>query len=409
MIDARARDAADPLAPLREAFDLPPGKTYLDGNSLGALSHRVRERVSSVVSAQWGEDLIESWNRHDWISLPQTVGEQIAPLIGAGPGQVVCSDSISINLFKLLATALALRPGRRVILSEQGNFPTDLYMAEGLAGLLGAERCELRLASAGDLGQALDEEVAVLLLTQVNFRDGRLHDMAGLTRAAQRAGALVLWDLAHSAGVIPMQLDRWQVDMAVGCGYKFLNGGPGAPAFLYLAERHQGRVQQPLCGWMGHRRVFDFSATYEPAEDIRAMLSGTPGILGMAALGAALELFEGTAISALREKSIALTEFCIQLTELSPELGSFRLLSPRAPEQRGSQVSLAHPQAFPISQALIADGIVVDFRAPDILRMGFAPLYNSFADVERAIEALAAIMREQRYLQPRFQHRGLVT
>ncbi len=409
MADASYPAAGDPLAHLREAFELPAGKIYLDGNSLGALPRRVRQRVEQVVAGEWGQDLIASWNSHGWIDLPVTTGEQVAPLLGAAPGQVICTDSISVNLFKLLSTALALRPGRRVILSEAGNFPTDLYMAEGLAGLLGPERCELRAVETGDLAGALGDEVAVLLLTQVDFRSGRLHDMAGLTAAAHRSGALVLWDLAHSAGVVPLELDAWQVDMAVGCGYKFLNGGPGAPAFLYLAARHQGAAPQPLSGWMGHRRAFDFAPHYEPAQDIRAFLSGTPGIIGMAALSAALELYEGVSIDRLREKSLALTGTIIRRWEQSGVLGALGLATPRAPERRGSQVSLTHPEAYAIAQALIAEGIVVDFRAPDILRMGVSPMYNSFEEVERAMDALESILRGQRYLDPRFRQRRRVT
>jgi len=401
-------DAEDPLAGLRESFELPAGKVYLDGNSLGALPRGVQERISKLLQQEWGEDLIASWNGHNWIDLPRKVGEKIAPLVGAAPGQVICTDSISVNLFKLISTALALRPGRTVVLSQEDNFPTDLYMAEGLAGLLGQERCQLRAVSANRLLSSLDEDVAVLMLTQVNFRDGRLHDMAGITKAAQAKGALVLWDLAHSAGVIPIELDNWKVDMAVGCGYKYLNGGPGAPAFLFLAQRHQDQVTQPLSGWMGHKDAFEFSPEYQPAAGMQRYLAGTPGILGMAALDAALDVFEGISLDAIRKKSSALTQ-CFIDQILARGLPGIRLLSPRRAEHRGSQVSLTHPQGFAISQALIERGIIVDYRAPGIIRFGFSPLYNRFTDVDRAVTALSELLRDQDYLATRFTNKAVVT
>ena len=401
-------DARDPLADLRDRFDLPEGKVYLDGNSLGALPRGVRRRVEDAVTRQWGHDLISAWNTHGWIDLPRRVGNRIAPLVGAAPGQVICCDSISVNLFKLLATGLALRPGRRVILSQQDNFPTDLYMGEGLAGLLGTERCELRAVPEKDLVGALGEEVAVLMLTHVNFRDGRRHDMAALTREAQRRGILVLWDLAHSAGVMPVELDKCEVDMAVGCGYKYLNGGPGAPAFLYLASRNQDQTGQPLSGWMGHKNPFEFSPAYTPASGIDRYLGGTPGILGLAALDAALDVFDGINMDAIRQKSVDLTQaFIDTVAELG--LPGIRLLSPEQPEKRGSQVSLSHPNGFAVAQALIERGVIVDFRAPDIVRFGFSPLYNRFADVGLACQALERVVRSREYLEPRFAVQSLVT
>ena len=314
-----------------------------------------------------------------------------------------------MNLFKLLASALKLQPGRRFIVSEADNFPTDLYMAEGLRELLGPERCDLRAIPRDGLIDALDEDVAVLMLTQVNFRTGEMHDMARLTRAAHDAGALVLWDLAHSDGVLPVQLDDCGVDMAVGCGYKFLNGGPGAPAFLYLAEALQNRVQQPLTGWMGHRRAFDFVPGYEAAQGIEHYLSGTPGILGMVALDEALSLFDGLDLNAVRAKSLALTETFMKGVAATPALSSFRCLTPGDPQRRGSQVSLAHEHGYAIAQALIEEGIIVDFRAPDIVRFGFAPLYISFADVAKALAALTGVMVSERYREPRFSERARVT
>lgn len=401
-------DAEDPLAGLRKSFELPPGKVYLDGNSLGALPRGVQERISKLLQQEWGEDLIASWNSHNWIDLPRKVGEKIAPLVGAAPGQVICTDSISVNMFKLISTALALRPGRTVVLSQEDNFPTDLYMAEGLAGLLGPERCQLRAVSENRLLSSLDEDVAVLMLTQVNFRDGRLHNMAAITKATQAKGALVLWDLAHSAGVVPIELDAWNVDMAVGCGYKYLNGGPGAPSFLYLARRHQDQVTQPLSGWMGHKNAFEFSPEYVAAAGMQRYLAGTPGILGMAALDAALDVFEGISLDAIRKKSSALTQ-CFIDEILARGLPGMRLLSPRRAEHRGSQVSLTHPQGFAISQALIERNIVVDFRAPGVIRFGFSPLYNQFTDVDKAVTALSELLRDQDYLDARFSEKAEVT
>ncbi|MEQ8517043.1 MAG: kynureninase, partial [Chromatocurvus sp.] len=355
-------DRDDPLRGMRDAFDLPNGRVYLDGNSLGALPRCASERVREVVDQQWGRDLITSWNVHDWVNLPLRVGEKIAPLIGAAPGQVICCDSISVNLFKLLATALALRSPRRVILTCAGDFPTDAYMAQGLQSLLGADRCEIRAAAAGNLVQALDESVAVLLLTEVDFRSGMRHDMRALTAAAHDSGALVLWDLAHSAGAMPVALDDCGADMAVGCGYKFLNGGPGAPAFLYLAERHQGQVAQPLSGWFGHAAPFAFAPGYNPAPGIASYQAGTPGVIGMQALDAALELFVDVDPGSLRRKSLALTAFFMQGVAADAALSAMQVLTPAEDAQRGSQVSLRHPEAYAIAQCLIHDGVIVDFR-----------------------------------------------
>ena len=401
-------DREDTLADKRELFALPQNTIYLDGNSLGALPTAVEAAVGELVSQQWGHDLIASWNKHSWIDLPVSVGEKIAPLIGAAAGQVVCTDSISVNLFKLLSTALSLQPGRRTIVSQKDNFPTDLYMVEGLAQMLGPERCQLRAVDSDALLDALDDDVAVLLLTHVNFRSGQMHDMQALTAAAHEQGVLVLWDLAHSAGVVALELDEWQVDMAVGCGYKFLNGGPGAPAFLYLAQRHQNIVTQPLSGWMGHRRAFDFAPGYEPAAGVQRYLGGTPGILSMTALEAALDVFADVSMHDVRAKSSLLTQCFMELVQESA-LDGIRIISPAEPAQRGSQVSLSHDNAYAISQALIEEGVVVDFRAPDIVRFGFSPLYNSFREIGLAAESLARIVREQRFLEPRFQVRSRVT
>lgn len=404
----REMDRSDPLARLRERFDLPAGTVYLNGHSLGALPLGVSERLERLVQTEWGKDLVAGWNVHDWIGLPKRVGDRIARLLGAAPGQVICADSISVNLFKLLSTALSMQADRRVILSQQDNFPTDLYMAEGLASLLGPDRCRLRSVPAERLLDALDDQIAVLMLTQVNFRDGRLHDIRTITEAAHARGVMVLWDLAHSAGVLPLELDEWQVDMAVGCGYKYLNGGPGAPAFLYLAQRHHDHARQPLSGWMGHAQPFAFDPVYEPAGGVQRYLAGTPGILGMTALDVALDLFEDLDIDQVRERSIALTQaFIDALAAL--RLEGVSVLTPTDPAQRGSQVSIAHEKSWAISQALIARGVMVDFRAPDVIRFGFSPLYNRFADVGAAIDVLSRVLSDKSYLDPAFARKKKVT
>ena len=372
--DCVALDAADPLAGRRALFDLPDGLIYLDGNSLGALPRAVRRRMAEVVDQQWGRDLIGSWNTHDWIGLPQRVGARIAPLIGASPTEVIAADSTSANLFKLAAAALDLRPGRRVIVSEPGNFPTDLYILQGLKDLLG-DRVELRIVESSALDEALDDSVALLLLTHVHYKSGALHDMAALTARAHAVGALALWDLSHSAGALEVDLNGCGVDLAAGCGYKYLNGGPGAPAFLFVAERHQAGFRSPLTGWMGHAKPFAFGDDYEPAPGMTRALCGTPPVLAMSVLDAALDAFDGVVLGDLRTKSMALGQlFLRRVAERCPEAG-FQQACPEAAADRGSQASLRHPQGYAIVQALIARGVVGDFRAPDILRFGFTPLY----------------------------------
>ena len=406
---AQSRDHGDTLAHLRDEFLLPEGIVYLDGNSLGPLTRASKAAVDRVVSEEWGFDLIASWNRHGWIDLPERVGEKIAPLIGAAPGQVLCVDSISINLFKLLSAALALRPGRSTILLMENDFPTDGYVAEGLASLVGEDRCRLKRVPPEGLADALDEDVAVLMLTQINYRTGELFPMEELTRAAHEAGALVLWDLAHSAGALPIHLDACSVDMAVGCGYKYLNGGPGSPAFVYVNKDHQGAISQPLSGWLGHRSPFDFSQDYEPAAGVLQFQAGTPPIISMACLDAALDVFAETTLEHLRDKSLALTSYFMEQLSAIETLRELQVLTPHDAVRRGSQVSVAHPQAWGISQALIDAGIIVDFRAPDIVRFGFAPLYNSFGDSQAALDELVSILEDRRYEDPRYQQRWKVT
>ena len=403
-VDERARqlDAADVLAPLRERFVLPQDRVYLDGNSLGAMPRAVGEEVQRLLEREWATDLIASWNTHDWIHLPRHVGERIATLVGAAPGQVLCVDSISVNLFKLLAAALALRPRRRVILLAEGDFPTDGYIAQGLAALLGEQRCTIRRLPLAQLEAGLDDDVAVMLLTEVNYRTGERYDMAALTRAARAVDALVLWDLAHSAGAMPVHLDDCSVDMAVGCGYKFLNGGPGAPGFAYVARRHQNALVQPISGWLGHRAPFDFTSEYRPAKGILRLQAGTPPVISMVALRAALSVFGDV-------KSLALGDFFIDITETLRDEWGLDCVTPRDHERRGSQISLRHDEAWGMSQALIERGVIVDFRAPDILRLGFAPLYNRFVDLGRAAATLRAVLASGAHRDPRFSERPVVT
>ena len=422
--DCRQRDAQDPLRTLRDLFDLPPGVIYLDGNSLGALPRAVPARVAHVVAQQWGQDLIKSWNSAGWFALPRRVGDRIAPLIGAGGGEVVATDTTSINLYKVLSAALNIAaqdaPGRRTIVSERSNFPTDLYIAEALCRERG---CTLKLIEPHEVAASLTPDVAVLMLTHVNYRTGAMHDMAAVTAAAHAAGALVVWDLCHSAGAVPVDLSGAQADFAVGCGYKYLNGGPGAPAFVWVHPRHVARCWQPLAGWWGHAQPFAFTPDYQPAMDITRYQCGTQPIVSLSALDCALDVFTAAdqlgGMAALRAKSLALTDLFIDAVEaLCP--GAFTLVTPRAHARRGSQVCLTPTDALPagsayaIVQALIARGVIGDFRAgdaqqPDILRFGFTPLYLSFDNVLGAAQALAEVVRTREYAQARFHHKQAVT
>lgn len=401
--DALALDAADPLARHREAFVLPEGVIYLDGNSLGPLTRRARERVARAVESEWGEGLIRSWNSAGWIDLPHKVAAKIARLVGARSEDVVVTDSTSVNLFKVLNAALTrAAEGRTVILSEPGNFPTDLYIAEGVAALNGAE---LRLSE--DVLADLDETVAVLMLTEVDYRTGARHDMRAVTEAAHAAGALAVWDLAHSTGAFPVDLEGAGADFAVGCGYKYLNGGPGAPAFVWAAERHQDAVQ-PLSGWFAHAAPFAFEPAFRPAPGMRRYLTGTAPVLSMTALDAALDVFDGVDMRAVAAKSAELCDLMIARVEARCG-DALRLASPRDRRVRGSQVSFRCPTGYPVMQALIAEGVIGDFRAPDILRFGFTPLYTRFVDVYDAVEILADILATGRWDQPRFHRRAAVT
>lgn len=430
--DCEQQDTHDPLRPLRALFHLPEGVIYLDGNSLGALPRSAVAAVAQAVQQEWGEGLIRSWNDAGWINLPQRIGDQIASLIGAAPGSVVATDSTSINLYKVLSAALNIAgqdaPTRRRVVSERSNFPTDLYIAQSLCRQHG---CTLQLVDAIDLDAALTDEVAVLMLTHVNYRTGAMHDLHAVTQRAHAAGVLVVWDLAHSAGAVPVALDAAQADFAVGCGYKYLNGGPGAPAFVWVNARHTDRFWQPLSGWFGHAAPFAFSPSYEPASGIGRYLCGTQPILSLRALACGLDsvLAAGgsdadgkAAMQALRTKSLALTDLFITLVEQRCAGHELELVTPRAHALRGSQVSLTRAGgAFAIMQALIERGVIGDFRAGDphaaaghidrhdIMRFGFTPLYTGFADVWHAVDQLRQVLTQGQWQDPRFSRKQAVT
>ena len=408
---ALALDADDALAPLRQQFNIPDGLVYLDGNSLGVLPRATAARVAQVITDEWGQGLIGSWNAAGWMSLPQRIADKIAPLVGAGPGELVVADSTSVNLFKVLSAALHLTPpGRRVIVSERSNFPTDLYIAESLAREHGA-RLHL-VDSADEIAAALTADLAVLMLTEVNYRTGYRHDMTALTAAAHAAGALVIWDLAHSAGAVQVDLHGAQADFAVGCGYKYLNGGPGAPAFVWVHPDHVERFWQPLAGWIGHAAPFEFTPAYRPAAGIARYLVGTPPVISVAALECGVDTLLAAeplgGMAALRAKSLALSRlFADQVEAGCPQL---TLVSPRDDAERGSQVCFAHLQmAYPVVQALIARGVIGDFRAPDVLRFGFTPLYLRHVDAWDAAEHLRQVLASGEWQRPEFNHRQAVT
>lgn len=401
---ARQMDAADPLGPFRNRFILPEGVIYLDGNSLGALPKATSEAMRTVVEQQWGTGLIRSWNDAGWFEMGARVGAKIAPLVGAQSHEVIACDTVSINVFKLLAAALAMRPGRKTILSEPGNFPTDIYMIEGLERQGLAER---RLADREQLLDALDEGVAVLLLTHAHYKSGALFDMEAITRAAHDVGALVLWDLSHSTGALPVDLNGVKVDFATGCGYKYLCGGPGAPAFAFVAERHLGELRQPLTGWFGHAQPFEFSDDFEAAPGIEQLQCGTSPILGLTALEVGVDLIAEIGVERLHAKSQALSEFLLEC--LADQQVALPLVSPPLSGARGSQLSFAHPHAYEICQALIARGVIGDFRAPDILRLGFAPAYLRFEDMAEAASHLAQVLSSEVWREPRFAQRAAVT
>ncbi len=400
----------DPNILRRSNFLLPKGTIYMDGNSLGPSSLASNKATQDVLNNQWEQDLIKSWNVHSWIDLPKKVGSKIAPILGAAPDQVIACDSISVNLFKLLSAGLKINDERKIIVSEQKNFPTDLYIAQGLSELLGKDKCELKQVEKHEIEDALNDEVAILMLTHVDFRTGEMLPMERITKLAHQHGVLVLWDLAHSAGAVPLELDRWNVDFAVGCGYKYLNGGPGSPAFMYVSKRHLRHLKQPLTGWMGHASPFSFEPEYSPAEGIEKALCGTPPILSFAALDGALNAFEGLDMMQVRAQSNSLKlHFLATMTEILQTNPDLKLVTPEDEERQGSQLSFSHPHSYAIAQALIDKQIIVDFRAPDILRLGFTPLYLSHAEVDKAAKTLRNIVQDGSYLNAKYQTRNKVT
>ncbi len=405
--DLERLDQADPLAPFRNRFALPPGVIYLDGNSLGPLPRATPGRIMEVVTQEWGDGLIRSWNDAGWIDLAGKVADGIARLVGAARGSIVVADSTSVNLFKLLGAALTLRPGRSVIVSERDNFPTDLYVAQGLAAFLGG-RHTLRLADPGAVMEAIGDDAAVVMLSHVNYRTGAMHDMAAVTRAAQEHGALALWDLAHSAGAVPVDLTAADADLAVGCGYKFLNGGPGAPAFLYAAPRLHVGLRLPITGWLGHAAPFAFESEYRAAPGLGQAVVGTPPVLSLAALQVGVDLVLEAPIAAVRNKSLQQVALLAALIEQAAP-GAFCRVTPIDPAQRGSQLCLSHPDAYAIMQALIGRSVIGDFRAPDILRFGVTPLTLSYAELWDTAATLGAIMAEGAWRDPSFAVRRTVT
>ena len=411
--EAAALDRDDPLAPLREQFALADGVIYLDGNSLGVPPKASASRAADVISAEWGEGLIRSWNTAGWFALPKRLGNKLAPLIGAGEDEVVVTDTISANLFKILSAALKLAnerdPKRRVIVSERSNFPTDLYIAQGLIEQLD-RGYELRLVDdASELPAAIDENTAIAMITHVNYRTGYMHDMAALTQTIHRAGALAVWDLAHSAGAVPVDLNGVGADYAVGCTYKYLNGGPGSPAFVWVPKRHQSAFSQPLSGWWGHRKPFEMDPVYRPDDGIGRFLCGTQPIVSMSLVECGLDVFLQTDMQTLRRKSLALTDQFIALVESRCAGQALSLVTPRAHAQRGSHVSFEHRHGYEVMQALIARGVIGDYREPSVLRFGFTPLYTRFVDVWDAVETLRDILERQTWRAPEFAARHTVT
>jgi len=403
----RRLDRADPLTALSRRFRLPAGAVYLDGNSLGPLPRGAEAAVRRATTQEWGQSLVGGWNTDDWIGLPARTAARIAPLIGAAPDEVACADSVSVNLFKLAAGALALRPGRSVILMAEDEFPTDGYMLQGLARLRPDIR--IRRVSVDSLPQALSAEVALVVLSHAHYRTGALADLPGLTARAAGAGVLTLWDLSHTAGLAPVGLDASGADMAVGCGYKYLNGGPGAPAFAFLARRHHAAFETPLAGWMGHVRPFDFAPDYAPAAGAARLMAGTPPILSLTALHAALEVFEGLDPADLLERSRRLSDLFLVRAAPTLEAHGFRCVSPARREARGGHLAFAHPHAYPVVQALIAEGVTGDFRAPDLMRLGFSPLFLSRADVWSAADRFARVMETGAWRDPAFSEKQRVT
>ena len=404
----QALDLEDPLAPLRTEFDLPEGVIYLDGNSLGARPKASAARAQQVITAEWGNDLIRSWNNAGWFELPSRLGDKLAPLVGAHADELVVTDTTSINLFKVLAAALHIQAqdsqaqgkrtaARRVIVTERSNFPTDIYMAQGLTEWLDrGYRIEL-VDSPDQLSGAIDDQVAVVMLTHVNYRTGYRHDMHAVSELAHARGALIVWDLAHSAGAVPVELHRDEADFAVGCTYKYLNGGPGAPAFAWVPQKHQARFRQPLSGWWGHANPFAMEPHFKPTSGIRQALCGTQPIVSLALVECGLDVFGKTTMEAIRAKSLALTDLFIAAVEQECAGHPLTLVTPREHDRRGSQASFAHPHGYAVMHSLIERGVIGDYREPEIMRFGFTPLYTRFVDVWDAAAVLKDILDNKKY------------
>jgi len=408
-----ALDRADPLARFKDDFVLPPGTLYMDGNSLGLLPRAAHARATEVIEQEWGQGLIRSWNRAGWFDLSSRLGDKLALLLGAGAGEVVVTDTTSINLFKALAAALRIQqvrqPARRVILSERDNFPTDLYMIQGLTDLL-QQGYEIHLVEeALPLAQALDESVAVVVLSHVNYRSGRMHDMAALSAQAHACGSLIIWDVAHAVGAVPLDVHAADADFVVGCTYKYLNGGPGSPAFIWVAPRHVQDARQPLSGWWGHQQQFDMTPLYDPAPDIRRYLCGTQPIVSLALVECGLDICRAAGLPAIRQKSLALGDLFIELVQTRCARYQLTLATPRPHAERGSHISFHHPDAYAVMQALIARGLIGDYREPAILRFGLTPLYFGYADVWDAVSILQDVLENRTWDAPEFKQRLAVT
>ncbi len=402
--EAKVRDATDPLKGWRQHFDLPDDVIYLDGNSLGPLPKKAKALMQDAVERQWGHDLIRSWNSNDWIGAPQRIGGKIAALIGAAKDEVIVADSVSVNIFKLLTALARERPDATHIISEAGNFPTDAHVAAGAAEILGLE---LKLLSRDAIVEAIAEDTAAILLTHVHYKTGIRFDMAGVTAAARGRDVPLIWDLSHSTGAVPLDLPRDGAQYAVGCGYKYLNGGPGAPAFIYVAKDQQEALRSPLQGWMGHKRPFAFEDAYEPASGLDRMLVGTPSILSMLALEAGVDIMAEADMQAIWEKSQALFDYMAGL--MAERCPQFQMVSPTDAAERGSHISFVHEHAWPINNALIAHGVIGDFRAPDILRLGLTPLYLGFEDIWRGVDILSGIMDSGEWQKPQYSAAAKVT
>lgn len=406
--DFVALDSQDVLAPFAEEFHIPEGVIYLDGNSLGAMPKAAKLRALEVIEQEWGEDLIKSWNKAGWFSLVEKLGDKTATLVGADDGEVIYADSTGLNVYKLVAAALDQRRDRKVIVMEGSNFPTDNYMVQGLIKQLERGH-EIRFVEDGDILDAIDDDVAVVCLTHVHYKTGLLHDMGAITKKAHDVGALAIWDLCHSAGALPVDLNGCNVDFAVGCTYKYLNGGPGSQSFMFVAKRHQGSAMQPLTGWWGHDAPFGFERDYRPRKDIKQFSTGTEPIVSLAMSEVGLDIFMRADMNNIRQKSLKLTDLFIQLVNERLDGYDFKVVTPLNHERRGSQVSISSENGFPIMQAIIDAGVIGDFRAPDIMRFGFTPLYVSYVNVWDAVERIKAIMEQNSWDKPKYKQVGAVT